>query len=75
MYLSPSELDEILLKSRVNNASLGITGILLFNLGSFFQVLEGEKVTVETLYEKISKDKRHNKTTKIIMEPIKKCSF
>jgi hypothetical protein len=75
MDFSPLELEELLLKSRVNNARIGISGILLFNNGSFFQVLEGEKETVEALYEKISKDKRHDKTTKIIMEPIKERSF
>jgi hypothetical protein len=75
MYFRPSELDELLSKCRVNNARLGITGILLFNEGSFFQVLEGEKTAVELLYENISKDKRHNKATKIIMEPIKERSF
>jgi hypothetical protein len=75
MYFRPTELDELLSKCRINNASLGITGILLFNEGSFFQVLEGEKKAVESLYEKISKDKRHNKATKIIMEPIKERSF
>jgi hypothetical protein len=75
MYFRPSELEELLTKSRLNNAILGITGILLFNEGSFFQVLEGEKTAVELLYEKISKDKRHNKATKIIMEPIKERSF
>jgi hypothetical protein len=75
LYFKPSELEALLTKCRLNNASLGITGILLFNEGSFFQVLEGEKNEVESLFEKISKDKRHNKTTKIIMEPIKERSF
>ena len=53
------QLHEILEVSRKNNVERGVTGILLFVEGSFFQVLEGERGEVERLYEKISKDKRH----------------
>jgi len=72
---SPSELEELLEKSRLNNARSNITGILLYKDGSFFQILEGDKAVVETLFEIISKDKRHNQTIKIIMEPIEERSF
>jgi Sensors of blue-light using FAD len=37
--------------------------------------LEGDKAVVNTLFEKISKDKRHRKATKIILEPIEERSF
>lgn len=72
---STSELEDLLEKCCLNNAILKITGILLYKDGSFFQILEGDKEVVETLFEKISKDKRHNQIIKVIMEPIEECSF
>lgn len=46
------ELQELLVKARHNNQSLGVTGMLLFHEGSFIQASEGEKGQVEKLYEK-----------------------
>lgn len=69
------ELRALLDVCRANNAKLGITGMLLFRGGSFFQILEGDRAVVETLYEKIRKDKRHARVTKIIQEPIEERSF
>ncbi|MDW3095703.1 MAG: BLUF domain-containing protein [Gammaproteobacteria bacterium] len=59
---SEEELEEILSTARENNASLGITGMLLFHEGSFIQALEGPQEKVQALYEKISQDKRHTET-------------
>ncbi len=56
------ELQELLEKARINNESLGITGMLLFHQGSFIQALEGPLSAVEELYNKISEDKRHTET-------------
>jgi hypothetical protein len=52
------------------NKPLGITGMFLYSDGSFFQVLEGEAATVDALYEKLDRDKRHQQLTLIIREPI-----
>jgi hypothetical protein len=38
---SPDELSELLAQARVDNAALGITGMLLYSNGNFMQVLEG----------------------------------
>ena len=73
--MGESVLHDILQVSRVNNEQLGVTGMLLYQNGSFFQVLEGEKKTVETLYEKIVLDSRHERSIKIIFEPIQERSF
>lgn len=56
------ELENLLRAARENNQSLNITGMLLFHEGSFIQALEGEKASVETLYNKIGKDNRHLET-------------
>jgi hypothetical protein len=54
-----AELDRILSKSRTNNSARGLTGVLLFHDGCFFQVLEGEASTVERIFATISRDAHH----------------
>jgi len=73
--LSKEALDEILEQSRANNAKAEITGMLLFESGAFFQVLEGDGEQIEALYQKIRKDSRHENVTKLIFEPIEERSF
>ena len=69
------ELLDLLNVSRANNARVGVTGILLFYKGSFFQVLEGHEPEVRQTYEKVSKDPRHSKMLKIIEGPVEKRAF
>ena len=49
--------------------------MLLYISGSFFQVLEGDEVTLEKLFAHISLDPRHKNVTKIIQEPIAQRDF
>jgi hypothetical protein len=74
LYLSQSSetfsmfrLDELLQKSRLNNKTLNITGLLIYNAGFFLQFLEGDKSNVQMLYKKIQNDSRHGKV-KILYE-------
>lgn len=69
------ELAELLQAARENNAKLGLTGMLLYAEGSFFQVLEGQADLVDALYAKIERDQRHAQVTLIIKEPIPKRYF
>jgi hypothetical protein len=71
----PEALAELLQVARENNAKLGLTGMLLYAEGSFFQVLEGPTVVVDDLYAKIERDQRHAQVTQIIREPISKRYF
>ena len=73
--LEPDQLSELLRKCRSRNAERGVTGMLLYDQGSFFQVLEGERRTVERLFEKIAEDPRHNRVKKVIIEPIAERAF
>ena len=70
-----SELVDLLDGARFINDRLGITGMLLYDQGSFFQILEGSPKDVDQLYTEITKDKRHAKVVTIIREPIAKRSF
>lgn len=60
------DLVDILNASRANNPPLGITGMLIFGDNTFVQVLEGPPEAVSELYEKISRDPRHNNCRKFI---------
>lgn len=59
----------------MKNARVDVTGILLYQEASFFQVLKGDRTVVETLFAKIATDKRHIGTTKIVIETIAERSF
>lgn len=56
---SQQQLVDLLKQARDANEKLDITGILLYNRGTFIQLLEGDEDTVKALYEKIDKDPRH----------------
>jgi Sensors of blue-light using FAD len=55
------DLGSLLLRARVNNQRLNVSGLLIHHEGSFFQVLEGGPDSVNTLYERIARDKRHTR--------------
>lgn len=73
--ITPKEIDALLEECRHKNGAAEITGMLLYRNGSFFQILEGDRTVVEALFEKISMDKRHKRTTKIILEQIPERAF
>lgn len=69
--LNNEHMLSILETARSNNASLGITGVLLHRQDSFFQVLEGERDTVKALFEKIRADSRHERVEVVTEGPIR----
>ncbi|MFK7816430.1 MAG: BLUF domain-containing protein [Gammaproteobacteria bacterium] len=72
---SEQELQELLEKARVNNESLNVSGMLLFHQGSFIQALEGPLSAVESLYNKISEDKRHTETRVLFRGELEERNF
>lgn len=70
-----SDIPALLTNARVANEAKGITGMLLYIEGSFFQILEGDASAVDTVFRRISGDPRHSRITMIIREPISKRSF
>jgi len=69
------ELLGLLTKARQANKTYNITGMLLYDKGSFFQVLEGDKDKIENLFSVISMDERHREIVRIIFEAIPERSF
>jgi hypothetical protein len=74
-HFESRDLVDLLTLARVNNERLGVSGMLLYIDGSFFQVLEGDEELLHALYKKIECDKRHAKVIKLIEEPIDKRTF
>ena len=65
----------VLAVSKRNNARVGVTGALLFNSGSFAQVLEGSRTAVETTFERIQRDPRHSDVAVLQCEPVASRAF
>ncbi|RYG57926.1 MAG: BLUF domain-containing protein [Alphaproteobacteria bacterium] len=68
-------LQVLLRQAQTNNERCDLTGMLLYIEGSFLQVLEGDPGVVEEAYDKIARDARHTKVTKILAEPIAQRQF
>jgi hypothetical protein len=73
--LNAVQLKTLLDSCRRNNSAIAVTGILLYGQGSFFQVLEGDRLVVDTLFTKIVADTRHTRANKLIEEPIPERAF
>lgn len=69
------QLETLLERARVNNASLGVTGVLLFKDETFFQVLEGEPDHVQAIYDKIELDARHGNVLLLAKNAITERNF
>ncbi len=74
-HFETAELTALLQAARKHNDGAGLTGMLLYTEGSFFQVLEGVPDAVEALYARIELDKRNDQVTKILTEAIPDRSF
>lgn len=57
---SEQELQDLVEVARTNNSRCGVTSLLLYGDGVFFQVLEGHEEDVQAQFEKISLDNRHH---------------
>lgn len=73
--LRDEELEDILEKSRKNNLENNVTGLLIVKGRTFLQCLEGEKVDVMTIYNKILEDDRHINIIDLMEENIEERLF
>ncbi|EHR72806.1 acylphosphatase [Burkholderiales bacterium JOSHI_001] len=73
--MDTADLAALLRTARHHNERLGLTGMLLYADGSFFQVLEGPQDAVDATYARIEADPRHSQVTRIIREPIPRRFF
>ena len=57
--LSEGQLHDLLVTSQANNRRSGLTGLLIYDEGQFFQWIEGEPDHVDTMWNAIQRDQRH----------------
>ena len=69
------ELAELLQQSREANERHHITGFLMYVDRHYFQVIEGEKSDIDTLFDNIKRDKRHFQVTRAFYASIKERHF
>jgi len=75
---SAADLDlvnSILDKSTRNNSANGVTGVLIATKTNFLQVLEGEFEVLNAVFERISRDPRHDKIQLISFREIEERRF
>ena len=69
------DFSALLQQCRDSNNKRGITGMLLYQNGTFMQMIEGEKQVVLDLYDKILKDDRHTGVHTVLTGDIKARNF
>lgn len=65
-----AELGAIFSKARSSNSKKDVTGALLTHEDWFVQALEGDESTVRDLYERIYRDRRHEKVAVLFAEQV-----
>jgi hypothetical protein len=59
-HMDKEALEKIIVTAKRHNPKFGITGLLVFGSGIFFQWLEGPRDNVTSLFKMISADPRHS---------------
>lgn len=73
--MDDDDLKSLLEEVRPKNLHLNVTGILIYQDGSFMQMLEGDKQTVLDLYDEICVDNRHKGVLTMMTGDIKERNF
>jgi hypothetical protein len=68
--MSNEDLTGLLAQSRQFNAANHVTGMLLYKDRSFLQVLEGDEDVLIPLYDRIRRDRRHEKVKTLFMTDV-----
>ena len=69
------EFEALFNQTQLKNDSHNITGFLVKRDDVFFQVLEGNPIIIDTVYEDIKKDYRHTNITEFLNTSIPRLSF
>ena len=70
--MTRADLMKLLKQSRNKNERLGVTGLLLYDHGTFMQILEGSKETVLGMMQQIEVDSRHQGVKTLEMRKLAK---
>lgn len=66
--MNDGRLKELVSRARANNAALGITSVMVQCETRILQILEGNPDTVEAVYGRIARDKRHFDVSLLVQE-------
>lgn len=69
------EFEAIFNETQTKNDKNNITGVLVKKGVTFFQIIEGNEATINTLYQKIKNDSRHSNIIEFLNKSISKLSF
>lgn len=73
--VSQQTLYDILSHARTKNERSNVTGFLLYDDGSFLQVLEGPDAAVEAIYASICADPRHHRIRLLLRKTVTEREF
>jgi hypothetical protein len=73
--LTEPELERLLTDARRRNWSLGVTGVLLYDDGNFFQYIEGQPDALAQVYERIRRSSQHHNLIELVQQPVQKREF
>lgn len=68
--MGTQDLFDLLNQARQKNAQLGITGHLLYADGRFTQCIEGPASSIETLWQSLTRDTRHEGMVVLARGPV-----
>ncbi len=72
---SDNALTGLLDKARTRNRFYEVTGILLYDNGSFLQVLEGPQSSVDLIFTSIERDARHTGNKVLVRQELPRREF
>ena len=73
--LTLQDLDRLLLDARTFNETAGVTGVLLYHAGSFFQFFEGPEQGVQAAYARICRATSHSDLVELLNAPSRERQF
>lgn len=74
-HMSTKELEKMMAKCRQKNAFFDITGYMVYHEGNIIQLLEGNRTSVEYIYNTIKLDSRHQNIIELCTASIEKRAF
>ena len=73
--LTPNDIKDIVDKSIANNFLQAVSGVMIFDGKGFFQVIEGESLTIASLVQRIRRDTRHHAIEVVLDKPVEQVSY
>jgi hypothetical protein len=70
-----AELRGLLTVARSRNTEVQVSGVLLYQTGTFLQVLEGDEDEVARVYERICRDARHRDVLLLLRRTVTERNF